>query len=95
MRCTVYRPDIGGLLPVYVQDSYEGIEAKTFAKCDGAEIAAYVQANVDAVREVAERVRPEVALANHLVMGPVILARALSGETPYAVKVHGARWSTP
>ncbi len=88
--CTVYRPDIGGLLPVYVQDSYEGIEAKTFAKCDGAEIAAYVQANVDAVREVAERVRPEAALANHLVMGPVILARALSGETPYAVKVHGS-----
>ena len=23
-RCTVYRPDIGGLLPVYVADRYEG-----------------------------------------------------------------------
>ena len=75
---------------MYVADRYEGIEAKTFAHCSDAEIAAYVQANVDAVREVTERVRPDVALANHLVMGPVILARALAGETPYAVKVHGS-----
>ena len=43
-----------------------------------------------AVSEVAERTRPDVALANHLVMGPVILARALGAETPYAVKVHGS-----
>jgi glycosyltransferase involved in cell wall biosynthesis len=88
--CTVYRPDIGGLLPVYVQDRYEGIEAKTFARCSDAEVAAYIQANVDAVREVAELVRPDVGLANHLIMGPVIMARALGGDTPYAVKVHGS-----
>ena len=88
--CTVYRPDIGGLLPLYVQDRYEGIEAKTFAQCTDAEVAAYVHANVEAVRELAELVRPDVALANHLVMGPVILARALAGQTPYAVKVHGS-----
>lgn len=88
--CTVYRPDIGGLLPVYVQDRYEGIEAKTFANCTDEEISAYLHANVEAVREVVERVRPEVALANHLVMGPVILARGLDGRVPYAVKVHGS-----
>jgi glycosyltransferase involved in cell wall biosynthesis len=88
--CTVYRPDIGGLLPLYVQDRYEGIEAKTFADCTDAEVAAYIQANVEGVREVAQRVRPDVALANHLVMGPVILARALAGATPYAVKIHGS-----
>jgi glycosyltransferase involved in cell wall biosynthesis len=88
--CTVYRPDIGGLLPLYVQDRYEGIEARTFANCTDAEIATYVGANVDAVREVARLAAPDVALANHLVMGPVILARALAGKTPYAVKVHGS-----
>jgi glycosyltransferase involved in cell wall biosynthesis len=88
--CTVYRPNIGGLLPLYVQDRYEGIEAKTFAACSDEEIARYIQANVEAVRQVAELVCPEVALANHLVMGPVILARALSSQTPYAVKVHGS-----
>ncbi len=88
--CTVYRPDIGGLLPVYVQDRYEGIDAKTFADCSDEEIARYIRANVGAVREVAELVRPQLALANHLVMGPVILARALGPVTPYAVKVHGS-----
>ncbi len=89
-RCTVYRPDIGGLLPVYVADRYEGIEARTFAECSDAEVARYVDANVAAVRELLDRVRPEVALANHLVMGPVILARGLAGEVPYAVKIHGS-----
>jgi glycosyltransferase involved in cell wall biosynthesis len=88
--CTIYRPDICGLLPLYVQDRYEGIEAKTFADCTDAEIARYIQANVEAVREVARQVHPDVALANHLVMGPVIIARALEGATPYAVKVHGS-----
>ncbi len=89
-RCTVYRPDIGGLLPVYVADRYEGIEARTFAECSDEEIEFYVDANVAAVRELLAGVRPHVALANHLVMGPVILARALNGEVPYAVKVHGS-----
>ena len=90
VRCTVYRPNIGSLLPVYVADRYEGIEARPFSECSDAEIARYNEANVAAVREVVEA-RPEAALANHLVMGPVILARALMGSgVPYAVKVHGS-----
>ncbi len=89
-RCTVYRPNIGGLLPVYVADRYEGIEARTFAQCSDAEIVAYIEANVAAVGELCDRVAPQAALANHLVMGPVILARGLRGEVPYAVKIHGS-----
>jgi glycosyltransferase involved in cell wall biosynthesis len=89
--CTVYRPDIGSLLPVYVADRYEGVEARTFAACSEAEVARYIDANVSAVRELVELVDPQLALANHLVMGPVILARALVGSgVPYAVKVHGS-----
>jgi glycosyltransferase involved in cell wall biosynthesis len=90
-RATVYRPDIGGLLPLYVADRYEGIEARPFQDLSPQEVDRYVDANVDAVREVAERVRPDVALANHLVMGPVILARGLAAAgVPYAVKIHGS-----
>src|SRR4051812_43446185 len=88
-RVTVYRPDIAGLLPLYVADRYDGIEARPFQDLSEAEVDRYLDRNVAAVREVAERVRPDVALANHLVMGPVILARALEG-LPYAVKVHGS-----
>ncbi|HEY6759517.1 MAG TPA: glycosyltransferase family 4 protein [Baekduia sp.] len=90
-RVTTYRPDIGGVLPVYVADRYDGIEARTFAELSDAEVADYVARNVSAVREVAELVRPDLALANHLVVGPVVLARALAGlDVPYAVKVHGS-----
>ena len=65
------------------------VRRRPFPDLTEAEVDHYVDANVAAVREVAERVRPDVALANHLVMGPVVLARAL-GDVPYAVKVHGS-----
>ena len=90
-RATVYRPDLGGLLPVYVADRYEGVEARPYEELSEAEVAAYVERNVAAVAEVVARARPDVALANHLVMGPLILARALAGTgVPYAVKIHGS-----
>jgi glycosyltransferase involved in cell wall biosynthesis len=88
-RATVYRPDIGGLLPLYVADRYEGVEARPFPDLSEEELDRYIERNVAAVREVAERARPDVALANHLVMGPLILARALNG-VPRAVKIHGS-----
>jgi glycosyltransferase involved in cell wall biosynthesis len=90
VRVTAWRPDIGGLLPVYVADRYEGFETRTLLECSDAEVEAYVNANVAAVREVCARARPDVALANHLVMGPAIVARGLGGNVPYAVKVHGS-----
>lgn len=82
---TVHNPDIGRVLPVYVADEYEGFDAKPFPELTDAELEHYIAANVEAVRAVPE---PDVALANHLVMGPVILARA--GVSPYAVKIHGS-----
>jgi glycosyltransferase involved in cell wall biosynthesis len=87
---TVYRPDIGTLLPVYVADRYEGLQARTYAELTDGEVANYVARNIAAVSEVAERVRPDLALANHLVMGPLTVARALGDTVPYAVKIHGS-----
>lgn len=89
-RATMYRPDIGGLLPVYVADDYEGLRAKTFAQCRPEEVESYLRANMAAVAEVAALTDAQVALANHLVMAPAILARGLQGAVPYAVKVHGS-----
>jgi glycosyltransferase involved in cell wall biosynthesis len=85
----IHNPDVGGLLPVYVKDPYEGFEVKAFPELSEAELARYIDANVEAVRDVAaEAGGIDVALANHLVMGPAILARA--GVSPYAVKIHGS-----
>jgi glycosyltransferase involved in cell wall biosynthesis len=83
---TAYVPDIDGLLPVYVRDEYPGFEVKEFRELSDAELDRYLAVNVAAVRDVAEG-GVDAALANHLVMGPVILARA---GIEYAVKVHGS-----
>ena len=85
----IHNPDIGGLLPVYVKDPYEGFEVKAFPELTDEELDRYVDANVEAVREVAAGAGGiDAALVNHLIMGPAILARA--GVAPFAAKVHGS-----
>jgi glycosyltransferase involved in cell wall biosynthesis len=85
----IHNPEIGGLLPVYVKDPYEGFAVKAFPELTDAELGRYIEANVGAVREVAEKSGGiDAALANHLVMGPAILARADIG--PFAAKIHGS-----
>jgi glycosyltransferase involved in cell wall biosynthesis len=86
----VVNPDIGRVLPVYVADSYAGFDAVRFADLDDAALDRYLAANVAAVEAAVERFAPDVALANHEVMGPAILARGLGGRVPFAVKVHGS-----
>jgi glycosyltransferase involved in cell wall biosynthesis len=84
-----HNPDIHGLLPVYVKDPYEGFEVKAFPELTEAELDRYIEANVAAVRAVAASAGGiDAALANHLVMGPAILARADVG--PFAAKIHGS-----
>ena len=76
---------------MFVPDTYEGFEVKTFAELTDAELDRYLEANVAAVRELVEALGGvDAALANHLVMGPVILARA---GLRYALKVHGSALS--
>ncbi len=85
---TVHIPDIGGLLPVFVADRYEGFEVKTFPELTDQELDRYLDSNVAAVRDVVGSFgEPDAALANHLIMGPVILARA---GLRFAIKVHGS-----
>src|ERR671919_1912478 len=84
---TVHNPEIGRVLPVYVADTYDGFDAKPYPDLPAAELDHYIGANGAAARAAPAC---DVALANHLVMNPVILARALGGATPFAAKVHGS-----
>jgi glycosyltransferase involved in cell wall biosynthesis len=85
---TIHNPDIGGLLPVFVHDAYEGFEVKTFGELTEDELARYIEANVRAVSDLVDELGGvDAALANHLIMAPVILARA---GLRYALKVHGS-----
>lgn len=85
----VHNPDIGGLLPVYVKDPYPGFDVKAFPELSEDELERYLASNVAAVRAVADATGGiDLALANHLVMGPAILARA--DVAPFAAKIHGS-----
>src|SRR4051794_10228579 len=85
----IHNPDIGGVLPLHVKNPLQGLEVKAFPEMSDAELARYIDANVGAVRHVAaEAGGVDVALANHLVMGPAILARA--AVAPFAAKIHGS-----
>ncbi|UJA20626.1 glycosyltransferase family 4 protein [Thermoleophilia bacterium SCSIO 60948] len=92
---TAWRPDIGGLLPVYVHDEYEGFRVKTYSKLTDDELDRYLGANVGAIRSVVRLIGGvDAALANHEVMGPAICAQAGLGRDAggpgFAVKVHGS-----
>ena len=81
-----HRPPAAGLR----RRSLRGLRGAHAAGCSDAEIEAYVQANVAAVRDVCARAAPDVALANHLVMGPAIVARGLDGDVALRGEGHGS-----
>jgi glycosyltransferase involved in cell wall biosynthesis len=80
----VVRPDIGGVLPVFVLDRYEDLEARRLGELTPAERRRYVDLNVAAVRE---RLPADLVLANHVLPGGAV-AYEVGGR--YAVKVHGS-----
>jgi glycosyltransferase involved in cell wall biosynthesis len=90
-RCIVAQPDIGGLLPVYVWDAYEGFESKLFIDLTEEELDRYVEANVAALVSATRQHQPDAILVGHEVMGPEIARRAgaITGA-PYAVQLHGS-----
>ena len=86
-RVTLLRPAIGGLLPVYVYDRYEGFAAKRYVDLTDAELALYVESNVDALVTAIEQHAPDAIIASHEIMGPYI---ALQARAPYAAQLHGS-----
>jgi glycosyltransferase involved in cell wall biosynthesis len=80
----VFRPDIGGLLPVFVLDRYEGLQAKLLQDFTPAERERYVALNATALSAHAPA---DLVFANHVLLGaPVGAASSL----PFAVKAHGS-----
>ncbi len=78
------QPDIGGVLPVFVLDRYEGYEVRLLQDLPQGERDRIVGANVAALRELAPA---DLVFANHVLLGaPVGVAAGL----PYAVKAHGS-----
>ena len=90
-RCSLYRPDIGDLLPVYVYDEYPGWRVKTFLDLTEEELRTYLRCNEEAIRAMLDATGVEAVVTNHSVPGPLISRRALEGTgVPYASIVHGS-----
>ncbi len=80
----VVRPDVGGLLPVFVLDRYEGYEVRLVQDCTREELERWVEANAAALRE---HLPADVVFCNHVLLGGPVGAATGS---PFAVKAHGS-----
>jgi len=77
-------PEIGGVLPVFVLDRYEGLEARRLPELTPAERERYVELNAAALRR---HLPADLVFANHVLLGaPVAAATGVR----YAVKAHGS-----
>jgi glycosyltransferase involved in cell wall biosynthesis len=80
----VIRPEIDGLLPVFVLDRYEGLRPKLLQDFTRDERERFVQANADAVRA---ELPADLVFVNHVLLGAPVGAAA---GAPFRVKAHGS-----
>ena len=78
------RPDIGSILPTFVLDDYEGLEARLLPDLSRAERERYVELNAAAVRE---HLPADLVFANHVLLGGPVAAAT---GARFAVKAHGS-----
>jgi glycosyltransferase involved in cell wall biosynthesis len=78
------RPEIGGVLPVFVLDRYEELDARLLTELTREQRERYVELNAEAVRA---ELPADLVFANHVLLGGPV--GAASGAR-YAVKAHGS-----
>jgi glycosyltransferase involved in cell wall biosynthesis len=78
------RPDVGGFLPVFVLDKYDGYEVKRVQDATRAQLNAWVEANAASMRE---RLPADIVFVNHVLLGGPV-GEAVGGR--YVVKAHGS-----
>ncbi len=78
------RPDVGGLLPVFVLDRYDGYDVRRVQDCSRAQLDAWVEANAAALRAAGTA---DFVFVNHVLLGGPVGA-ACGGR--YVVKAHGS-----
>jgi glycosyltransferase involved in cell wall biosynthesis len=81
---TAVRPDVGRMLPVFVLDRYEGMEARLLPELSRSQREEWVERNAAAVRE---HLPADLLVANHVLLGAPVGAAA---GIPFVVKAHGS-----
>jgi glycosyltransferase involved in cell wall biosynthesis len=80
----ILRPNVGGLLPVFVLDRYEGLEAKLLQDFTRGERDRYIALNATAL---CAQGPADLVFANHVLLGAPVAATT---GLPFAVKAHGS-----
>jgi glycosyltransferase involved in cell wall biosynthesis len=78
------RPEIGAVLPTFVLDRYEGLEARLLPELSREERERYVELNAAAVRE---QLPADLVFANHVLLGGPV---GTASGARFAVKAHGS-----
>lgn len=90
-KCTCFRPNLNGFLPVYVYDHYEGFQVKEFTACSDQEVNSYVQQNYSAMDYILTHHEVEMVNTNHLVMFPYIAKKLKEvHEFKFVITIHGS-----
>jgi glycosyltransferase involved in cell wall biosynthesis len=80
----VVRPDVGGLLPVFVLDRYEGYEVRLVQDCRADQLERWVEANARALRA---HLPADLVFCNHVLLGGPV---GVASGARFAVKAHGS-----
>ena len=83
-RAAAVRPDVGGLLPVFVLDRYDGYDVRRLQDCSRVELDRWVEANASALRSL---LPADAVFTNHVLLGGPVGAAT---GAPFAVKAHGS-----
>lgn len=78
------RPEVGGFLPVFVLDRYEGYDVRLVHESARGDLEMWIAANATAVRE---HLPADLVFTNHVLLGGPVGAAA---GAPFAVKAHGS-----
>ena len=91
-KCNLYRPNLNGLLPVFVYDQYKGYNVKEFTSCTQEEIENYIEYNKNAINCAIKGKNIDLVWTNHCIMQPVYVARSNlgTGSCIRVMTVHGS-----
>jgi len=88
--CRLVRPALDGELLTYVEGEFAPFKSCTFQDATTEQITRFVDSNVHALTAAFDKWPQDLVQANHVVMQPYVVRKALRGRAPYCVTVHGS-----
>jgi len=91
-KCSMYRPNLNGFLPVFVYDRYEGYTVKELISCTKEEIESYIECNKKAMESALDDKDVDILWSNHTVMQPIYAARSFLNKSDaiHILTTHGS-----